>query len=110
MWKWNEKKEKIITLAIVIDGDVSAKDEVLKFLYAHKFTGRYENVTFVPYQSNEDFTPEDQIKLMISNNAYQENLSQMIIKVKDARKKHLIDGETFSFQDWLLIQRSKREK
>ena len=94
----------------MIDGDVSAKDEVLKFLYTHKFTGRYENVTFVPYQSNEDFTPEDQIKLMTSNNAYQENLSRMIIKVKDARKKHLIDGETFSFQDWLVNTTIEKRK
>ena len=26
----------------------------------------------------------------------------MIIKVKDANKKHNIDGEIFSFQDWLV--------
>ena len=59
-------------------------------------------MTFVPYQSNDDFKPEEQIRLMISNNAYQENLSRMIIKVKDANKKHNIDGEIFSFQDWLV--------
>ena len=28
VWKWNERKEKIITLAIVIDGDMEVKNEV----------------------------------------------------------------------------------
>ena len=101
VWKWNNKKEKIITLAIVIDGDFDIKDQVFDFLFSHKFQGRYKNVTFVPYSTNDDFSHEDQIRLLISNNEYQANLSRMILKVRNANTKYDIDGEKISFQDWL---------
>ena len=101
VYKWNDKKERIITPAIVIDGDFAVKDEALNFLYSHTFQGRYKNVTFVPYKSNDVFTAEDQIAFIKSNNEYQQNLTRIIIKVRGADTKHTINGRTFSFQDWL---------
>ena len=98
VYKWNDKKERIITPAIVIDGDFAVKDEALNFLYSHTFQGRYKNVTFVPYKSNDVFTAEDQIAFIKSNNEYQQNLTRIIIKVRGADTKHTINGRTFSFQ------------
>ena len=79
-------------MAIVIDGDFDIKDQVFDFLFSHKFQGRYKNVTFVPYSTNDDFSHEDQIRLLISNNEYQANLSRMILKVRNATTKYDIDG------------------
>ena len=110
VWKKNKTNERIMTLAIVIDGDFNVKDEVLDMLYTHQFQGRYSNVTFVPYASNDEFTPDDQIRLMMSNNVYQSELSRIIIKVKDASLKHDIDGEKFSFQDWLCETTIEQQK
>lgn len=101
MYKWNDKKERIITSAIVIDGAFEIKDEALNFLYSHTFSGRYKNVTFVPYKSNEVFKPSDQIGFIKSNNEYQQKLARLIIKANEASTKHTINGRTFSFQDWL---------
>ena len=54
-----------MTLAIVIDGDFDVKNAVLDMLYTHQFMGRCSNVNFVSYASNDDFTPDDQIRLMM---------------------------------------------
>ena len=102
VFKKNDKNEKIATMAIVIDGDFDIKDEVFDFLYSHKWDGRYKDVSFVPYKSNSNFTKEDQIKLMVSNNVYQKKLARLIIKVKDADVQHDLNGEHLSFQDWLF--------
>lgn len=59
-------------------------------------------MTFVPYKSNDVFTREHQIKMMISNNVYQANLARIILKVKDAHVEHDLGSEKISFQDWLL--------
>ena len=101
VWKRNDNKERIITPAIVIDGEFEVKDEAMNFLYTHVFKGRYKNVTFVPYKSNDLLTSHDQIELMKSNNAYQAHLARMIFKVSNATEKHNIAGRTFSFQEWL---------
>ena len=58
-WKRNEKREWIITPAIVVDGEFEVKDEAMIFLYIHQFQGRYKNVPFVPYKSNEHLTAND---------------------------------------------------
>lgn len=55
----------------------------------------------MPYKSNNSFTREDQIRLLISNNVYQASLARLIIKVKDADVEHDLEGERLSFQDWL---------
>ena len=101
VYKWSDSKERIITSAVVVDGAFEVKDEALNFLYSHKFTGKYKNVTFVPYKSNEVFTASDQIDLIKSNNVYQQNTARIIIKVRGAATRHHIDGREFSFQDWL---------
>ena len=100
VFKKNEKNEKMATMAIVIDGDFDSKDEVFDFLYSHEWSGRYQDVSFVPYKSNDTFTKQDQINLMISNNVYQSSLARLIIKVKEADKEHDLDEETISFRDW----------
>ena len=97
----NEKNEKMITVAIVIDGAFEIKDKVLNFLYTHKFGERYSNVSFVPYASNDEFSKQDQVRMILSNNKYQHELSRIIIKVNGATTLHTINGETFNFQDWL---------
>ena len=102
VFKKNEKNEKISTMAIVIDGDFDVKDDVFNFLYRHKWSGRYQDVSFVPYKSNDTFTKQDQISLMISNNIYQSTLDRLIIKVKDAMYEHILQDETLSFRDWLF--------
>ena len=78
------------------------KMRYLIFLFSHEWDGRYENVSFVPYKSNEVFTREDQMNMMISNNVYQANLARIILKVKDASAEHDLGDEQLSFQDWLF--------
>ena len=75
-------------MAIVIDGDFDVKDEVFDFLYSHKWDDRYSNVTFIPYKSNDVFTRDDQIRMMISNNIYQSNLARVILRVRNANVEH----------------------
>ena len=88
-------------MAIVIDGDFDVKDEVFDFLYSHKWDDRYSNVTFIPYKSNDVFTRDDQIRMMISNNIYQSNLARVILRVRNANVEHDLSDESTSFQDWL---------
>ena len=102
VFKKSDKNEKIATMTIVIDGDFDVKDEVFDFLFSHEWSGRYQDVSFVPYKSNEAFTKQDQINLMISNNVYQSSLARLIIKVKDATKEHELGDDTISFRDWLF--------
>ena len=91
----------MITQGVVIDGDITVKDAVFKFLYEHKWGSRYKNISFIPYSTNEVFTKKDQIDFIKSNNKYQKSLARIIIKVQDAASRHAIGDKNLSFQDWL---------
>ena len=102
IYGWTDDGKKVITVGIVVDGDISVKDEAFKFLYEHKWSGRYRDISFIPYSTNEVLTKEDQLYLIRSNNQYQKSLARIIIKVRGARIQHVINNVSLSFQDWLF--------
>ena len=102
IYAWSDDNKKIITQGVVIDGDISVKGGTFKFLYEHRWSGRYKNVSFIPYSTNEVFTKSNQISFIKSNNKFQMSLSRIIINVKNATTKHVIRDKNISFQDWLF--------
>lgn len=102
IYAWTDDNKKVITMGVVVDGDISVKDATFKFLYEHKWGGRYRDVSFIPYSTNEVLTKEDQLFLIRSNNKFQKSLARIIIKVNNAHTKHNVDGRLLSFQDWLF--------
>lgn len=101
IYNWSIDNQKVITSGIVVDGDLAIKNEAFKFLYEHKFTGRYSQVSFVPYKTNEVLTKEAQNKLIVSNTVWQKSLARIIIKVSKATTVFKIGQKSSTFQDWL---------
>ena len=77
------------------------KDEFLEFMYTHDWTGRYNQLTFVPYKSNEIFTPSMQAAMVESHNKYLISITRKIIKVSNARVEYETNEGNITFQDWL---------
>ena len=101
IYNWTEDKKRVITVGIVLDGDISVKNEAFKFLYEHKWQGRYDQISFIPYKTNEVLTKEDQTALIISNNKYNKSLARIIIDVNKPTQEHMINNQYVTFQNWL---------
>ena len=56
IYAWSDDNKKIIRVGVVIDGDITVKETAFKFLYEHKWSGRYKNVNFIPYSTSEVLT------------------------------------------------------
>ena len=101
IYNWTKDKKRVFTVGIVLDGDLAVKNEAFKFLFEHKWSGRYSQISFIPYKTNEVLTKEDQTALIVSNNKYNKSLARIIIEVKNPTETHMIDGQQITFQDWL---------
>lgn len=101
IYNWTEDNKKVITVGIVVDGDFKVKDETFRFLFEHKWSGRYKNVTFIPYRTNEVLTKQDQIALMVSHNEFLKSLARIIIDANNPTQDHDVGTHNISFQSWL---------
>lgn len=97
IYNWTEDNKKVISVGIVVDGDITIKDEAFRFLFEYKWSGRYKNVTFIPYKTNEVLTKKDQIALMISHNKFHNSLARIIIDVKNPTQLYDVGTQQISF-------------
>ena len=101
IYNWTAEKKRVFTVGIVLDGDLEVKNEAFKFLYEHKWGERYDQISFIPYKTNEVLTKEDQTALIISNNKFNKSLARIIIDVKNPTTEHMIENQPTTFQNWL---------
>ena len=100
VYHYKERDVKVKTYAIVFDCHMEIKDDFIEFMYSHQWTGRYQQLTFVPYKSNEIFTPKMQAAMVESHNKYLTRITRKIIKIANARVEYEVNGKQISFQDW----------
>ena len=101
VFHWDENNTKIRAQAIVLDGAIEHKNDILTFLYEHKWEGRYQDVAFVPYKTNESFTPRALINMIKQQDEYIKSLDRIIINVKNAQTMREVENKKCSFQSWL---------
>ena len=102
VYHFDKENGKAGCICIVIDADVDIQNHLMQFLRNHKWSGRYANVLFVPYKTNEVFTVKHKISMIKRQNEYADSLSRIIINVTDATTQHTIAGIPISFQEWLF--------
>ena len=101
IFHWDDDRKKFKAQAIVLDGAIESKDEILSFLYEHQWQGRYQDVVFVPYKTNESFNPRAFINMIIKQDEYIKSLDRVIINVNEPQVERTVGNTKCTFQSWL---------
>ena len=90
------------TEIVVIDGALEHKKEIMNFLYGIEWSGKYQMINFIPWNTSKEFTKTDQIEAIRSHNSYMSTLTSEILKIKNPGTVLSMDGENnFTFIEWL---------
>ena len=84
IWHYDpESKKRTMTEALVIDGDLFKRDEIMNSLYSIKWSQPYQYVNFIPFRLSASFQAKHQQRAMQLHNTYMNNIRSKIINIQN---------------------------
>ena len=104
IWRTNpDEKTRTITEAMVVDGAIEKKDEILMALFNMKWAYPYMNAKFIPFKLSSQFNEFHQTKAMKLQNQYLHSIRGKVIVAKNTEQKfQSIQGDQeLTLSQWL---------
>ena len=97
--------QRVISNAIVIDGCFFARHRIIQHVLSFKWSGSYQNATFIPFKLSENFTAAHRQKAMQEQNVYLRDMWSKTVSVKNSTGllKCKESGRNYSFITWLQL-------
>ena len=74
-WEKHEQLGRVRSDMLYVVGAWNAREDIMDFLFSVQWQGKYKDISFMPFQTNDNFTKEHQVLAMREHNEYCEILT-----------------------------------
>ena len=101
-WEKDDTEGRVRSDLLYVVGAWDARDDIMDFLLNVQWQDKYKDITFVPFQTNENFTKAHQVRAMREHNEYCTTIASEVIHISNPDAVLDSDGdEELTFTNWL---------
>ena len=98
-----EESKKTQTTAICITGPLDHVDEFMEFLYNVEWCGKYDGISFIPFQLDDTFSESDLRTAIRHHNKYLREHEKEALTIKDPATSFKSHDGTSSTALWVVL-------
>ena len=102
-WEKHESIGRVRSELLYVVGAWDMREDIMDFLFNVQWQDQYVDITSIPFQTNEDFTKEHQVRAMQEHNEYCNSLHSEVLHIAHPEAVMDTDGDQqFTFLEWLM--------
>lgn len=104
-WEKHESIGRVRSDLLYIVGVWDIKDDIMDFLFNVRWQGQYSNLSFISFQTNENYIKEHQVRALQEHNEYCSTIMSEVLHI--AHPETILEDEDYNefiFIDWLTTR------